>query len=275
MDLKGSEVTEVRTGRIGTVISSDLDYVSVQYEDVRKTNCPWSHVRLLNEKNRNILKKALNKRKRTVPLKSSALAKQNQHVPLRGSAPPRHRYVVITTLIVAFYWFAYSVQTKFPSSIESVNSEPSAYIHTADSFNYESSTTSFEPAVSTPTYQEEPIESLLRNATDLALLDAQILLNLSLLEGSDELSSYEHFKVSQAIDREVNRRLGIAVDVDLTPDYSNPSIWSTSKSFGCAENGSCYGDISDVNGMSKTIKVDGYHRSDGTYVRGHYRSKGQ
>lgn len=43
---------------------------------------------------------------------------------------------------------------------------------------------------------------------------------------------------------------------------------------GCAENGSCYGDISSLTGNPKTIRVDGYYRSDGTYVRGHYRSKG-
>jgi len=41
----------------------------------------------------------------------------------------------------------------------------------------------------------------------------------------------------------------------------------------CAENGSCYGDISSVNGTPKTVSVNGYYRKDGTYVRGHYRSK--
>jgi hypothetical protein len=41
---------------------------------------------------------------------------------------------------------------------------------------------------------------------------------------------------------------------------------------GCAENGSCYGDISPVTGRSKTVHVDGYYRKDGTYVRGYYRS---
>ena len=40
----------------------------------------------------------------------------------------------------------------------------------------------------------------------------------------------------------------------------------------CAENGSCYGDISDLTGRPKTTHVDGYYRKDGTYVRGHYRS---
>ena len=44
---------------------------------------------------------------------------------------------------------------------------------------------------------------------------------------------------------------------------------------GCAENGSCYGDISNINGMPKTNHVNGYFRKDGTYVRGHYRSSGK
>ena len=41
----------------------------------------------------------------------------------------------------------------------------------------------------------------------------------------------------------------------------------------CAENGSCYGDISNVTGIPKTTHVNGYYRKDGTYVRGHYRSR--
>jgi hypothetical protein len=41
----------------------------------------------------------------------------------------------------------------------------------------------------------------------------------------------------------------------------------------CAENGSCYGDTSTATGKPKTTYVDGYTRKDGTYVRGHYRSK--
>lgn len=43
----------------------------------------------------------------------------------------------------------------------------------------------------------------------------------------------------------------------------------------CAENGSCYGDISKITGRSKTVAVRGYYRRDGTYVRGHYRSRGR
>ena len=41
----------------------------------------------------------------------------------------------------------------------------------------------------------------------------------------------------------------------------------------CAENGSCYGDVSPLTGNPKTVPVQGYYRRDGTYVRGHYRSK--
>ena len=56
-------------------------------------------------------------------------------------------------------------------------------------------------------------------------------------------------------------------DVQPTP---SPPI-----GFGCAENGSCYGDSSTINGMPKTNHINGYFRRDGTYVRGHYRSSGR
>lgn len=44
-------------------------------------------------------------------------------------------------------------------------------------------------------------------------------------------------------------------------------------SVGCAENGSCYGDLSPLTGRPKTVEVHGYYRKDGTYVRGYYRSR--
>jgi hypothetical protein len=50
----------------------------------------------------------------------------------------------------------------------------------------------------------------------------------------------------------------------------NPS--PTALSAPCAENGSCFGDLSTVTGQPKTVHVQGYTRKDGTYVRGHYRS---
>ncbi len=39
-----------------------------------------------------------------------------------------------------------------------------------------------------------------------------------------------------------------------------------------AENGSYYGELNDY-GVPKTVHVRGYYRKDGTYVRGHYRSR--
>lgn len=54
------------------------------------------------------------------------------------------------------------------------------------------------------------------------------------------------------------------------PTYSPPV---TTARLGCAENGSCYGDISPNTWRPKTVHVPGYFRKDGTYVRGHYRSR--
>lgn len=54
------------------------------------------------------------------------------------------------------------------------------------------------------------------------------------------------------------------------PVYQSPPVVPR---YGCAENGSCYGDISELTGNPKTVHVGGYYRRDGTYVRGHYRSK--
>ncbi len=61
------------------------------------------------------------------------------------------------------------------------------------------------------------------------------------------------------------------------PEVSTPATTTTPPTYSapCAENGSCYGDVSTINGMPKTIHVDGYYRKDGTYVRGHYRSSGR
>ena len=54
---------------------------------------------------------------------------------------------------------------------------------------------------------------------------------------------------------------------------SEPELDTPSTGPLCAENGSCYGDISDLTGRPKVIHVGGYFRKDGTYVRGHYRSR--
>lgn len=63
------------------------------------------------------------------------------------------------------------------------------------------------------------------------------------------------------------------------PAYSPPVYLSpppapaSTPRFGCSESGSCYGDISPATGRPKTVHVPGYFRKDGTYVRGHYKSK--
>ena len=41
----------------------------------------------------------------------------------------------------------------------------------------------------------------------------------------------------------------------------------------CAENGSCYGDLSYRTNLPKHDYVPAYHRKDGTRVRGHYKSQ--
>jgi len=57
------------------------------------------------------------------------------------------------------------------------------------------------------------------------------------------------------------------------PSTSSPEKITTFSDRGVAENGSYYGEISPLTGRPKTISVKGYYRKDGTYVRGHYRSK--
>jgi cell division septation protein DedD len=61
-------------------------------------------------------------------------------------------------------------------------------------------------------------------------------------------------------------------DAELASSSPLPSEPAVSDKPSCAENGSCYGDISPSTGRPKTVHVQGYYRKDGTYVRGHYRS---
>lgn len=63
--------------------------------------------------------------------------------------------------------------------------------------------------------------------------------------------------------------------LEVSSPQSAPSVPTTTPRGGCAENGSCYGDISALTGNPKTTHVSGYYRRDGTYVRGHYRSGGR
>jgi hypothetical protein len=65
----------------------------------------------------------------------------------------------------------------------------------------------------------------------------------------------------------------VAPAAPSVPLTSPLAVTSTTPRVGCAENGSCYGDISGATGKPKTVQVNGYYRKDGTYVRGHVRSK--
>jgi hypothetical protein len=76
------------------------------------------------------------------------------------------------------------------------------------------------------------------------------------------------------LQRDSNTGLATAASGYQSGITPGPSTFPASTStYGCAENGSCYGDISNITGAPKTIAVQGYYRSDGTYVRGHYRSR--
>ena len=68
-------------------------------------------------------------------------------------------------------------------------------------------------------------------------------------------------------------RLPSSGQVARVPTAFTPSAPASIPNAGCAENGSCYGDISAATGRPKTVQVNGYFRKDGTYVRGHVRSK--
>ncbi len=58
------------------------------------------------------------------------------------------------------------------------------------------------------------------------------------------------------------------------PGYPTRSSYAKRYSApGVVENGSYYREISTHNGLPKTNYVNGYYRRDGTYVRGHYRSR--
>jgi hypothetical protein len=67
--------------------------------------------------------------------------------------------------------------------------------------------------------------------------------------------------------------LASSIDTNSSSTRLNTYAAAKSASYGCAENGSCYGDISAATGRAKTVSVRGYYRRDGTYVRGYYRSR--
>jgi hypothetical protein len=62
-----------------------------------------------------------------------------------------------------------------------------------------------------------------------------------------------------------------AETAQLAVVHHRQTVLSTPVTAPVAENGSYYGEL-NANGVPKTVSVQGYTRSDGTYVRGYYRS---
>jgi hypothetical protein len=61
--------------------------------------------------------------------------------------------------------------------------------------------------------------------------------------------------------------------VSCVPENSRQVSSPIAGSPACSETGGCYGDISTVTGLPKTTFVNGYFRSNGTYVGSYYRSR--
>jgi hypothetical protein len=57
------------------------------------------------------------------------------------------------------------------------------------------------------------------------------------------------------------------------PESSPQVSGTTAGAPACSETGSCYGDISNITGLPKTTFVNGYFRSNGTYVGSYFRSR--
>ena len=64
----------------------------------------------------------------------------------------------------------------------------------------------------------------------------------------------------------------IILSITLLTLCSSAFGYSYSKPY-VAENGDYYNWDNDNDGRVETVYVSGYYKSDGTYVRGHYRAK--
>lgn len=84
---------------------------------------------------------------------------------------------------------------------------------------------------------------------------------------------FEYVKAGSVTESVTNKVCGYNIsNAVATTNFAPFQQYDSGYSGGCAENGSCYGDISSRTGRAKTVHVNGYYRSNGTYVRGHYRS---
>lgn len=97
--------------------------------------------------------------------------------------------------------------------------------------------------------------------------------NVNVISPNHTEIDYQNWYKKESDQLSNNESLNNTLKSQPSTTYTPPSTSYTPPS--CAENGSCYGDISNINGLPKTTNVRGYYRKDGTYVRGHYRSKGR
>jgi len=87
---------------------------------------------------------------------------------------------------------------------------------------------------------------------------------------SDKGSSVLLVRLREQLEKLEDRKLSLKTTERLsgyTVDYKGRIVPRV------AENGSYYGEISTNTYRPKTVHVKGYYRKDGTYVRGHYRSR--
>lgn len=102
------------------------------------------------------------------------------------------------------------------------------------------------------------------------------------LEQSNRTQSSQVYQDSVALSTELARvqRLLIQVSAERDSLRATASPSSSTRAFApidadqlqrYAENGSYFGQLNQ-NGVPKTVEVGGYYRTDGTYVRGHFRS---
>lgn len=90
----------------------------------------------------------------------------------------------------------------------------------------------------------------------------------------ETLTEIRRQTAAEAAERRLSALGPVFASVEAEAKYVHaPEVVGATKPRGQAgENGSYYGQL-NANGVPKTVAVKGYYRKDGTYVRGHYRSK--
>ena len=195
--------------------------------------------------------------------------------------------------LICSYQLGYSAGTddsappQFQPTLASGTSDPAPEVVLPAS-----SPASLETVASAPDAEAEASNSLQEAATEIAPAGQEAPASGALgptspdsFDRDDESESEEasqRFASQEDVEERANAFAASLAPATRTPSTTGPvpsTPLSTTPapsrpiSVGCAENGSCYGDISTATGRPKTVRVRGYYRKDGTYVRGHYRSR--